>query len=296
MWLYFALLTPLFFAIVHVLDMYCVDDIFEKPWIGVVTSALASLVIFLPLPYLAPLLHWNIPAIHIILMALTAGALIQFSQFFYFQALSNTEAGIVAAYLNIVPALIPIFSFFVFREILSTTQYIGILILVGSSVCFCLLDSNLETRWNSFLLMLTASLMQVAMFLMADYIFNFIPYLEGFYLITSGLILAGLSPLLISRCRVTLVKELKILSNGTKLFIAIELVNLAAIACSQRAISLGIPSLVAAVESTIPAYTFVLSIILYVIAPQYGDSESKKKIIRKFSLVGAMTYGVLLVS
>ncbi|PIQ76316.1 transporter [Candidatus Peregrinibacteria bacterium CG10_big_fil_rev_8_21_14_0_10_49_24] len=296
MWLYFALLTPLFFAIVHVLDMYCVDDIFEEPWIGVVTSALASLVIFLPLPYLAPVLHWSIPSTQIILLSLSAGALIQFSQFFYFQALSNSEAGIVAAYWNIVPALIPIVSFFIFKEVLTVTEYVGIFLLVGSAIFFCLLDSNLESRWNSFVLMFVASCMQVTMFLIADYVFENIPYLQGFYLITSGLILAGLSPLLLSKCRKILTNEIKILTDGTKIFIAIELVNLAALACSQRAVSLGIPSLVAAVESTIPAYTFVLSIILVTLAPKYGDPESKKHITSKFTLVGVMTCGVFLVS
>jgi drug/metabolite transporter (DMT)-like permease len=296
MWLYFALLTPLLFAIVHVLDMYCVDDIFVKPWIGVVTSAVASLVIFIPLPYLAPVLHWTMPSISIFLMALAAGALIQFSQFFYFQALSYSEAGIVAAYWNMVPALVPIASFLVFSEVLSSTQYIGICLLVVASVLFCLLDSNLNTRWMSLALMLCAALMQVAMFLLQDIVFDAISYSEGFYLITTGLIIAGFSPLLFSKCRNTLKKEGKVLTAGVKIFLLIEVVNLAALACSQRAVSLGIPSLVAAVESIIPAYTFALSIAILVLVPKYGDEDSKKYIMKKLSLVGIMFYGVLLVS
>ena len=42
MWLVFALLSPLFWAIVTVLDRHCVERIFDRPWMGVITSALAS--------------------------------------------------------------------------------------------------------------------------------------------------------------------------------------------------------------------------------------------------------------
>jgi drug/metabolite transporter (DMT)-like permease len=296
MWLYFALLTPLLFAIVHVLDMHCVEDIFEEPWIGVVTSALASLIIFIPLPYLAPLLHWELPSATIVLMALGAGALIQFSQFFYFKALSLSEAGIIAAYWNMVPALVPVASFLVFSEILTTAQYIGISILVIASVCFCLLDSNIEARWNSFFLMFIAAIMQVAMFLLQDVVFEHIPYAEGFYLITTGLILAGLTPLLFTKCRAILMKGSRSLIQGTKFFVLIELANLAALASSQRAVSLGRPSLVAAVESTIPAYTFLLSMGLIVFLPKFGDPQSSKHLLSKLSLVGMMALSVWLVA
>lgn len=296
MWIYFALLTPLFFAFVHILDRFCVEDIFEEPWIGVLTSALASLVIFLPLPYLAPILNWWLPSIPIVLMALGAGALIQFSQFFYFKALSYSEAGIVAAYWNMVPAIIPFASFLVFREMLSQTQYAGIALLTFASVFFCLIDTNKKNRWDSFILMFIASIMQVAMFLMQDIVFEHIPYSEGFYIITCGLILAGLTPLLFAHNRQVIARNSLSLTKGAKLFMLIELVNLAALASSQKAVSLGIPSLVAAVESTIPAYTFILSILLVIIAPKLGDPQSKTKLATKFSLVGVMTYGVLLVS
>jgi hypothetical protein len=38
---FYALLSPLLWAIVHLLDWYCVEQIFEKPWMGGIFSSLA---------------------------------------------------------------------------------------------------------------------------------------------------------------------------------------------------------------------------------------------------------------
>ena len=107
MWLVFALMAPFFFAVVHVLDSYCVSDIFEKPWVGGLTSSLATVVVILmAMPFVLPFIEWSLPPSKIILLALLAGGLIQASQFLYFQALSYSEAGIVAAYWNMIPAIL----------------------------------------------------------------------------------------------------------------------------------------------------------------------------------------------
>jgi drug/metabolite transporter (DMT)-like permease len=296
MWLYFALLAPLFFGIVHVIDKYCVEDIFEKPWFGMITSALASLIIFAPLPYLLPLITWHWPALNIILMALAAGALIQLSQGFYFQSLAYSEAGIVAAYWNMVPAFVPILSFFILNERLSAFSYIGIAILIFGSTAFCLIDSNRGARWKSFGLMFIAALMQTIMFLLQDVVYANSGFLEAFLIITTGLIIAGCSPLLFKNVRNHLSSNSRLLIPAAKLFVIVEVANLIALALSQKAVDLGVPSLVAAVESTIPAYTFVLLMILTNILPKFGDPEAKKRIMIKFPIIAAMVFGVSLLA
>jgi len=295
MWLVFALLAPLFFAIVHILDAYCVEDVFEKPWFGMITSALASLVIFAPLPFILPLITWDWPSVNIIFLALLAGALIQYSQGFYFQSLAYSEAGIVAAYWNMVPALVPILSFFVLRQRLSFYEYTGIAILILVSTAFCLIDSNLESRWKSLFLMLIAGLMQAVMFLIQDIVYANAGYIEAFLIITSGLIFAGCSPLIIKNVRREFCASKNILIPATKFFVIVEVANLIALALSQRAVDLGIPSFVAAVESTIPAYTFVLLIVLTNVLPKFGDPEAKKRIGLKFFLIATMVFGISLI-
>jgi drug/metabolite transporter (DMT)-like permease len=172
MWLLFALMSPFFWAIVHVLDAHCVERVFDRPWMGVITSALTSLVVVLIIPFAIPFVSWQVPRWEIVLLALLAGAVIQLSQAFYFQALDYSEAGIVAAYWNMTPALLPIASFVVLNKVLGGWRYLGIAILILASVSFCLLDTNFKARWRSFLLMVLASGLQVGALLLEKHVFE----------------------------------------------------------------------------------------------------------------------------
>jgi len=296
MWLLFALLTPLFWSLVHIADSHCVEEIFEKPWMGVITSSLASTVVFLVIPFAAPFIHWELPPPYIICLGLFAGVLIQLSQAFYFNALSYTETGIVAAYWNMTPALIPFLSYLIFRDILGFPEYLGISLLIVASVLMCMLDTNFHARWNSFFLMFSASLFQAFALLIEDKVFQHASYINGFLLITLGLVLAGSAPLLFKNVRKTFSRNAHLLKPAINIFIAIEVLNLFALATSQRAIYLGNPSLVAAVETSVPAYTFLLSLILIFFSSRFGDIETLKHLPVKFGLVGLMVLGVFLVA
>ena len=298
MWLVYSLFAPFFFAIVHVLDSYCVEDIFERPWMGMVTSAFASLIVFAPLPYILPFVDWSWPAWNIILLALLAGALIQLSQGLYFQALSYSEAGIVAAYWNMVPAMLPLLSFTILHQILSLSEYTGILILIVASTFVLLIDTNLKFRITSFILMTIASFMQASAYLLLDYAYKFIPFLQAFLIMTVGLIVIGISPLLIKRVRQIFINSVNTLNNIRRLIISIEFFNLLGLAAAQKAVSLGNPSLVAAVETTIPAFAFAISIsfLSFRKTALFGDPKSYYNLPLKILTIIIMCIGVWIVS
>jgi uncharacterized membrane protein len=296
MWLLFALLGTFFWAIVHVLDRHCVERVFNRPWMGVITSSLASLTVFLALPFAIPFVTLELPAWGIIFLALFAGALVQLSQAFYFQALEHTEAGIVAAYWNLTPTILPLASYILLGKVLDGWHYVGIAVLVVSSVCFCLVDTNLRGRWQSFLLMFGASAVQVPALLIEKYVFEQGTFFVGFLLITVGIIASGSAPLLVPGVRRAVARNLVTLRPAIPLIVGIECANLTALFMSQRAIDLGIPSLVAAVEASLPAFTFVLAIILLSVNKLFSDEEARGWLPLKLILVGTMGYGVWLVS
>src|SRR3989338_6313482 len=268
MWLLFALMTPLFWALVHIADSHCVEEIFEKPWMGVITSSLSSILVFLLLPVILPFVDVSLPEPYILFLAFGVGALIQISQAFYFKALSYTEAGIIAACWNMTPALLPIFSFIFFREILQLPQYVGIAVLIVTSVGMCVIDI----------------------------IFQHADFFVGFYAITFGLIITGSLPLLLPHVRKTFTKNAHRIKPAIIIFLTIEALNLCALATSQKAIDLGNPSLVAAVETSVPAYTFLMSLIFLDLSSKLGDTDTLKNLPLKFGLVGLIVIGVLLVS
>jgi len=296
MWLFFALLFPFFFAVVCVLDSYCVEKVFDRAWMGVITSSLASVAAFLLLPLALPFSVWGKPTGEIIVLAFLAGALTQMAQALYFQSLAYSEAGIVAAYLNLVPVILPVVSYALSGQAFGTWIYFGIALNIAASVWMCLLDSNFQARWKSFFLMLAGCFLYAAGVLVEKYIFDYVPVLEGFLLITAGIVLSGSLPLAWPQVRLAFRKNITALRPAIVILIGIEVVNLLAIYFRHRALSLGDPSLIEAVATIQPGYTFGLSFLLYIIAPRFGDPQAKEKLWLKLLLVAAMVGGVRLVS
>ncbi len=298
MWLTIALLSAIFFGIVHVMDSYCVDHVLEKPFIGMITSAIASSVVFLAIPFTLPILvPIQMPSIKIIVFCLSAGALIQINQALYFKALSYSEAGTVAGYWNMVPAFLPIVSFFYFGEVLEDSNYIGLYLIVMASVGLCLLDNKTKGSFVAFLLILFGTSLQITALLLMKIIFDEIQYFVGFILITTGMILMGLSPLMLQNFRRVFVSNLTKLAPAMHLFIIVEIVNLLAYGFLEKAIHIGgNPSLVAAIDATTSGFTFIFSIFFFFVSKKFGDIRSQENLGLKFINVGVMVMGVLMVS
>ncbi|MDD5579472.1 MAG: EamA family transporter [Methylobacter sp.] len=292
MWLFYALIGPPFCAIVHVLDSHCVENVFDRPCMGVITGSLASLVIFLAVFFIMPFGIGELPEWDVIAMALLAGGLIQLSQAFYFKALQYSEAGIVAAYWNLIPILLPLASYYLLGEVLTLLQYIGIGILVFTSVCFCLLDSCLQGRWYSFLLMLAACIVQVMTMLIQKVVFEQGSFFICFLIVMIGIIGAGALPLLLPNIRKALCKNMLTLRPAIPMLIGIEVVNWVALYTALRAVDLGEPALVAAVETTIPGYTFALTLLLVATTKRVDKKEARQQLPIKLALVAIMTVGV----
>lgn len=296
MWIAFALSAAFFFAVVHVLDEYCVDDVFEKPWFGVITSSIASIIVFQLIPFVAPFADMTLPKWNIVALSISAGILIQISQALYFKSLSYSEAGIVAAYWNLVPAILPIASFIAFGTIFSGKEVFGILILISTSIALCLFDANFEARWKSFFLMTLASLLQVIAYLSEDYIFDNSAFFPAFFLITFGLIITGIIPLLFKKIRLSIHKNSQKLIPLLKFFILIEVCNLIALFFAQKGIAIGDAALVAAIETTMPAHAFLLSALLVFALPKIANKDVLKNFAQKIAIVCVMVFGVYLVS
>lgn len=296
LWLILALIAPALWALVHVLDAYVVRDVFEAPWVGIVTSGFGILA---ALPVLSAALfftgvkpiEWDVAA-----LAGLAGAAYMVSQVLYFTALRTSEAGIVAAYWNMVPMALPIASFLMFGEVLTPLMYAGIVVIVSSSVGFCLLDGTHESRWRTFWLMALGAALQVAYFLLQKEVFESCPTYQGFLIITVSMAFVGLTPLLkkdrrrIWRSNWTRIRP----AIGFLLFI--EVINIAAVGTSQFAVQAGRPSLVSAVEATMPAYTFFLALLLFRWTKSMGDEAAGRRLPLKIVLSIVMGVGVWLVS
>lgn len=296
MWLISALLAPILFALVHVVDSHFVKHVFEKPWMVTVTSAVSAFMVFIIAPFFLPFAHWHLPPTSIILIALVTGCLIQLNQTMYFYALSHSEAGIVAAYWNITPALVALSNFLFFGELLTAAQYLAIVVLITASVFICLCDSNLHGRWNSLGFALIGTTVYTMELLLMKVVFSAVDFSLGFILISCGLVLAGLSPLLLRTKRRQIKNNLFKIRPIFRLFLLIEGMNLLGYCAIELAVMLGSPSLVSAIETTTPGFVFVLSMVLASMSSVYGNPHTRHRLVVKFGSVAAMTLGVWLLA
>jgi drug/metabolite transporter (DMT)-like permease len=294
MWLYYALLGPPFWAVLNILDSHCVGNVFDRPWIGVIIGSLATAIMLLAFPFVLPYVAWELPEWHIIALAFLVGGLIQLQQAFFFQALEQTESGIVAAYENITPTLLPFASYFLLGDVLQPWHYVSIFVLVIASLCFAMIDVSRNGRWDSLFLMLIASSIQVAVILIEKYVFQHSAFVISFMFILIGVVLSGVLPLLLaSNVRKTFCSNIPKLKPYIPLFIGLEFANVFALYLSQKAVDLGSPTLSSAMEATVPAYSFLFTIVLLFFKHRYGNEDARYRLRTKLVLVGIMAVGVM---
>jgi uncharacterized membrane protein len=291
MWIQYALFSSLLWAIVHLLDEHCVDKIFSKPWLGVITSSGISAGVFLLVPILnIPVIipHWDI-----LLICLLTGAIIQLSQFFYFRALDCSDSGTVAAYWNLTPIFLLAISYWLFGYLITGNNYIGVAFLIFASVGLCSID-KFGNRWDTLYLMSIAAGLQTVVVLIEKYIFERTDFFGAFLMIVAGMIISGLACLMIPAVRRTLIQDFPQINQALPIFIAIELINLVALYSGQTAVKLGVPVLVSAIEASTPAYAFGLSLLIATLRGRL-DPETRRKLPLKWGLVGLMMMGVWLI-
>jgi uncharacterized membrane protein len=291
MWIQYALFSSFLWAIVHILDEHCVDKIFSKPWLGVITSSAISAGVFLLVPILnIPIVfpHWDI-----LLICLATGAIVQLSQFFYFRALDYSDSGTVAAYWNLTPIFLLAISYWLFGYLITGNNYVGVACLLVASVGLCSID-KFTNRWDTLYLMSIAAGFQTVVVLIEKYIFEQTDFFGAFLMIIAGMIISGLACLTIPKVRQTLIQDLPKINQALPIFIAIELINLVALYSGQTAVKLGVPVLVSAIEASTPAYAFGLSLIIAALRGRI-DRETRQKLPLKWGLVGLMMMGVWLI-
>jgi uncharacterized membrane protein len=291
MWIQYALFSSFLWAIVHVLDEHCVDNIFSKPWLGVITSSGISAGIFLLVPFLnMPIV---IPQWDVLLVCLFTGVVIQLSQVYYFRALDSSDSGTVSAYWNLTPTFLPVISYWLFGYIITGNNYIGIGLLLVASIGLCVID-KFESKWDTLYLMSIAASLQTGVVLLEKYIFDRSQFFGAFLAISMAICLTGLFSLGMREVRVSLVKDLPKIKKALPIFVIIELVNWLALYTGQSAVKMGVPSLVSAIEASIPAFAFAISLTVMGLTRKI-DAETKRKLPVKWAMVGLMMTGVWLI-
>lgn len=285
-WILVSFLTPAVWALVNLIDVYFVKGIYENEYDGATISCLFQVV------PLVSIFWMGFPVVEkrIALLAILGGLAFAVSMFFYFKALFvSNDASLVETFLNAVSIVVPILAFFLIGEILNLFQYIGIVIVFVGAIT---LVFDREIRKRKILkvgaMMLIAVLsLSVSMIIERD-VYAHASFWDGFLYFSFGVFLAGVIFYFLRRSKGN--GSLSVLTKRyLSWFIVAELLALAGVLTSQRAIDISpAVSLVAVIESFIPVFILIFSVLISACAILIMPTKSAEAIetIRQEQLIG----------
>jgi drug/metabolite transporter (DMT)-like permease len=278
-WLIIAFIAPFFWALVNIIDVYFVEEIYENEYDGTVITGLSQIIPWLIVPYTGLV----IPEAKIIILAMLAGFCLVTAYFFYFKTLFITsDATLIQILWNILAILVPILAFLFLREKLTFIQYSGIIVTFLGAM-YLTMDENIKEKnmWKVVSIMIGAIIFFSLMMIFTRVVYENTSFLGGIMFFSLGAIMAGLFFYIL---RIKKHGKGNLVNIGKKYFIwflLAEGLTLAGIMTSQRAIDISpAVSFVAVVESIQPAFIIISSGIIYLLLKNYSvvNKETIKRI------------------
>lgn len=287
-WLFWALLTPAIFAIVNILDDNLLSKVYRSAYFATIISGLFG---FLPV-LLFPFVEFSSPSVFVTFLGILSGSLTVLYYLFYFKGLESEYPSVVIAIFALAPALIPFLSYLFLGEVLTISQYLGALVILGSS--FIIADIKLKKIKPSraFVLVSIGAVIFAIIAVMSKYVYDQVEFWTGYLLFAMGM---GIGALILSvalpegrRFYPEMKKKFK---KWILIFALVELVNIAAEFANNKAVSMGQISLVKIIEGTQPMFVLLLAILFFPIFPKYlreatAGNRTRKLICMAFILLG----------
>lgn len=178
MWIFIALLTPIFHGFANILDNYLINKLFSKKVTLIFYSTFLN-VIFLPFLFLMFGLP-NLPNKQTFGLFFLI-SFINISYLYpYYKALQQNDTSIVTALFSLSKFFVPLLAFLIVHEVLSLVQYLGVIIVVISSIILNI-ESTITFRLNnSFWWMLGCTFILALETVLYKYTFLSVDWITGF--------------------------------------------------------------------------------------------------------------------
>ncbi len=286
-WFLLAFIAPILWAIVALIDTYFVKDVYEDEYDGAIISG-----VFQSVPWLFVLLG----VIDFVplggtqtVLAVMSGVFFLFSFFYYFKALFISNDG---AFMQILWGLsvpmVPFIAWLLIDETLLPIHYSGIALAFLGVVVFGLDGSVVHKELlKIFFLMFRAVVLFSLSMVLSKEVYQSTPYFWSvFLLFSSGGFIAAVVLLFTDKKKIW-VRAKKIINLSDKYFLAFlfsESLSIIGTLTSQRAISLT-PSVsfVVTIESLVPVFVMLLSLVLVLFFKQRGRSDIELAYRKQFS-------------
>ena len=294
-WFYLALLAPFLFAVVNLIDDNMLRFVYKGPHLA---TALTGLFGALPLVSLLFLDTKPTPSNLLVLMVL-AGFLTTIYYFFYFRSLELESPSIVISMLSLVPATVPILSYFFLDERLTSIQIVGFLLVLLASLGLALTEVKKFTFSKALIPVLVVVLILDIVSILTKYVYSQADFYTAYMYFAAGMGLGGIYFPLIMYYEKTehdfSVLKTK-LHKTIPLLIFVELLGILSEFILNLAISRGPVSLVKAIEGSQPLFVLAIALILYPFYPKFFREAEESKSLKKFILMGIVVAGLAIIS
>ena len=278
-WLLIAMVAPILWALVSVLDLYLVLNAYQDEWDGTLISGAFQLFPWLLVAL--GVLQFSPPQTEAMLLALAGGGMFLASFFFYFRALfRHADSALIHVLWNLAVLVVPLLAWIWSDERLLPLHYLGIgLAFFGSS----LFAARAGLLRQGFLkvagtMVWAVLLLSASMVLQKEaYRIAHNQFLDVYLIFSLGVVIAA-SALGALNPRSTLARVRRFAGFNNR-FIALlvfsEAVSLAGTVFSQRAIQLSpSPSFIAAIESSVPVFIMLISLMMVALFSSLGREEA----------------------
>ncbi|MGC1177330.1 MAG: DMT family transporter [Candidatus Saccharimonadales bacterium] len=293
-WFYLALLAPLLYAIVTLLDDNLLSFVYKSPYLATMFAGFFGAVPLIALAFKTPAaMPFSLGS-----LALLAGFLTVAYYFFYFKGLEADSPSIVIALFSLSPATIPFLAYFFVHERLHAMQLVGFLIVLLASLCLAVTDIKKFKFSKALLPVAIAVVFMDAVSILTKHVYQHANFYPAYMYFCAGMGLGGGCFFLLKYedNQKGLHSIRKSIKKLLPVFIAAELMNLAAEFTLNLAISRGPVSLVKVIEGIQPMFVLLIALVLYPLYPKFFREAEEGQRTKKFALMGMAIIGLGIIS
>ncbi|MCX6821070.1 MAG: EamA family transporter [Candidatus Aenigmarchaeota archaeon] len=264
-WVFFALLSALFYSVNSVMSKILIDKRFDKPFPFSIFLTIIDLMFVVGVYFVFPI-SWIYPSN---LYAVVVGVFISYCFYFFYHAMKNDEGSRAMSIMQTYPILVAVMSAVLLGEVLGFNQYAGIALIVASSALISHKRTESGRKRSASLKYALAFALMIAVYSIATkYLLGTMDYWSYFFWSFVG-VTANVPFLLSFKSIRSDFRRLARMMDAKTLVVCIikEGIWLVGDVLSMLAISLGPVAIVSALGSLQPFFVFVMATMLSLFMP-----------------------------
>ncbi len=288
-WLYLALIAPLLWALVVLIDDNLLRKVYRSPSFGAMVAGLFGIFPFIYFSITNE--SYTLPT-KVMAAAIASGVLTIVFYYCYFKALSSEEPSTTVALLSLMPVFVVILAAVFLHESLLRKQYVGIGVIVLSSTYLGLMEAR-KLKFNDAIgYVLAGSVVGAIASILAKFAYDQATFKTVFPWISFGFFVTGAAIYIFGHSA-----EAKRLAKKTGIalvlvMLTIELLNFGAEFTQGLAISRGPVSIIRAIEGIQPLYMLLFAIVLGPFLRSFFreqiDQKFPKKVLAMLIMIGGL--------